>query len=224
MPSARNSKAIQRAIEEAQQRNALYAQRGELRLARQVHFRDAVQSKEWPRLDGFRNISVSAGAKKWRALSANALGPVGQAPSVEIAWRFSALHEGDVHLGRPTVAWHARWAQGIALERGKPIPRKLRKNIAHDTRFWWQGRILTLVEARKRILCAEYVRLARQQPEYAELRELLHRGYNIQLLGYDAAPTESVDALAVRINDPAEIFGYEHALMAMLLDADAVLQ
>lgn len=66
-----------KSVDEAQKKNREEKKRGQVKCAKQVHYRDTSgQDKRWPNTPGFLNVSVCSGSKKWSNLSPMKLGPI----------------------------------------------------------------------------------------------------------------------------------------------------
>lgn len=109
----------------------------------------------------------------------------------------------------PNADWWARraryWADPKAhrhVRRGRPLY------------AWWQGEPLGYVEARGKVYCPAYERLARATAAYAALEALVASGQSVLLVGYDGYRLER--PLADYFADPGKIFGHELVLAAML--------
>jgi hypothetical protein len=74
---------------------------------------------------------------------------------------------------------------------------------------------LSYVESRQ-FYCNFYERLARQEPDYTRLEQLLARGVNLQLCGYDAHPPGENQSVEEMYLDATKPFGHERVLYAML--------
>lgn len=218
---------LAREIEEARQRNALYGERGRVRLHRQYHFRDnSVGDKRWRKLPGFRNISVCAGAKKWKAVAPAFLGPItdhGQAnapaaQNLENLWRFIHIWPEDLQDGQPSADWMQRRNDGFQVEQGKRLPRALRRDESSACLgVWWSGQLLDEVRARREVFCPLYTRLVERNETFKELDMLVQQGYNLQLFGYQAFDfVEQGLSLRRALDDVSQPFGHEIVLYALL--------
>lgn len=218
---------LNKQIEEARQRNALYSQPGTVRLQRQFHFRDkSVENKRWRALPGFRNISVSSGAKKWKVLSPLYLGPVEHeemdgegnalppALSLEQLWRSCAVHKEDIGQdGKPNAQWHERRRDAFT----QPLKSGKRRSGEAPIYWFWRGQQLGLIEARKEIYCHLYAALVVETELYRELNLLVQQGFNLQLFGYEAYDfIEQGKSLLEAIEDREASFGHEFVLYGLL--------
>jgi hypothetical protein len=76
-----------------------------------------------------------------------------------------------------------------------------------------EPREFTYIECRA-FYCVWFERLAREEAEFRQLRELLDNGHNLEIVGYDAHPP--ADNLFDTYLDPDLPFGHELVLYAML--------
>lgn len=77
---------------------------------------------------------------------------------------------------------------------------------------------LSYLECRQ-FYCTFYDRIARNLPEYKELQELLSKGYNLLLCGFDAHDSTNRTLLEM-YDDPSKPFGHELVLYTMLTEED----
>lgn len=97
---------------------------------------------------------------------------------------------------------------------------------------------LDYIEARKRIYCGEYIRLAPKTAHFKKLMDLLDQGVNIQILEVDGPDPELtfspydritkkdpgllIDEEVIRmlVNDPRKPFGHGYAIASLLLNGE----
>lgn len=208
-------------INEARQINALHSRPGEIILQTQYHYRDkAAKDKHWRQLKGFRNISVCSGAKKWKYLSPVYIGPIKVEPdlvanSLEHLWHYSQVFAEDLYQDQIRAEWFHNRRYGFESPLGKPSAKRQKHG---QPLFWfWRGKRLSLVEARREIYCKVYAEHVAKLYVYADLRVMLKQGYNIQLFGYDAYDFGDKD-LVECLEDTSRPFGHEFVLYGLLTD------
>jgi hypothetical protein len=214
-------------VEGARTENQRLGRRGKLALAKMS------MRKAAPSLAGYRRVfpnyyhggrSDGLGVP---SLSPMSLGPVhhGQ-PGLPDAQNIENLHQGnkvfseEVVGDTPTPAFYA--TRLAMYEDEKPHRHKLDpKGKKHGNAplfsVWVERdgteRHLTYVESRQ-VYCHFYETLAREQPYYQKLVELLDDGYNLLLCGYDAFAINGTIEEAYL--DPSHPFGHERVLYTML--------
>lgn len=80
---------------------------------------------------------------------------------------------------------------------------------------------LKYIEARKKIYCGEYARLAPQTEHFKKMKKMLSEGKNLQILEVDG-PEGGLDidekTIREKINDSSKPFGHGYTIAALLLD------
>jgi hypothetical protein len=85
----------------------------------------------------------------------------------------------------------------------------------------WGGQRLSYIEARKAIYVPLYRKLATATPEFAELKAMIDKGTNVQIIGYDGYSIEMTrERMLEALNDGSRPFGHELVLAAMLAGID----
>ena len=87
--------------------------------------------------------------------------------------------------------------------------------------YYWNGKKLSEIEARKEIFCPFYVEFAVQTESFRKIKKILKDGYNVQLIAYDATPYSTEydpdgQILKDIFNDPSKAFTNAHVLAGML--------
>jgi len=95
---------------------------------------------------------------------------------------------------------------------------------------------LDYIEARKKIYCGEYIRLAPKTPHFKKLKEMIESGQNIQIVEVDGPDTNLIyppydqisrdnpgldineHNIKLLVNDPKKPFGHGFVIAALLLD------
>ena len=93
------------------------------------------------------------------------------------------------------------------------------KNVNIPKYFVWVDREgkehhLNYVTSRQ-FYCNFFERLVKVEPQYTRLVDLIHQGYNLNLIGYDASPIEASQIEEAYLK-PGLPFGHEKVLFAML--------
>ncbi len=178
--------------------------------------------KTWPVIPGYKNINVCSGARGiYKELSPMLLGPILEvgAQKMENLWQFSKVLESELDdNGDPGQLFFERREEGFSSHKG--IRRKSDKSPVKF--FYWESEKLDLVEARKKIYCNYYESLVVKTDAYKELEDILKRGINIQILGYDGHDydvKEDPDGskLFEFLKDTSRSFGHEFVLVGILI-------
>ncbi len=221
-------------IREHMLENKRLGQRGQVRCGR-LPYRFGKGDKTWPKTEGFKNINVCSGSKRFRGLSPMCLGPyrdlkvvantngdietlTGQ--NLENVWQASKVWEGDIDIfGRILPVWFrdrdtywsdTRAHRHIKGKKGKKVLFSLWVN--QET-----GRFIRLsyLDARRAIYCPLYEQLVKSTEAYKALEKALDNGFNVQILGDDGYDVEGLD-LEDCLNDKKRPFGHELCLVALL--------
>ena len=105
----------------------------------------------------------------------------------------------------------------FALDKGKrrALP-KAKAGIPVSS--YYQGKIMTYVESRKKIYCPFYEQLVVATPSYANLAKLVESGQNVLIVGPDGRNIPiNEESLRQAVNDPQYIFGHELVLCCLLM-------
>lgn len=175
--------------------------------------------KTWPVIPGYKNINVCSSARGiFKELSPMYLGPVEDSQTMENFWQFSKVLNSEIDVnGDPGQLFFERRETGFSSPKG--IRRKSDKSPVEY--FYWKGEKLNLVEARKRIYCYYYELLVVKTDAYKSLEDMLKRGINIQILGYDGHDYDPEDdssgsQLIEFLQDTSRSFGHEFVLAGLL--------
>ena len=194
--------------------------RGLVRVNRLIHFRDRSGiSKRWPVIPGFKNINVCSGSQGiFKELSPMRLGPVAGSQKMENLWQFSKVlaNETDAN-GEPSQLFFDRRDEGFS----SPVGIRRKADTSPVQFFYFGGKRLNLVEARKQIYCRYYESLVVQTDAYRALEDILNSGINIQFLGYDGHDYDpEADPNGSQLNqflqDTSRSFGHEFVLAGLL--------
>lgn len=168
------------------------------------------------------------------SLSPMSLGPVehGQ-PGLPPAKNIENFHQGskcfpaeiNLFTGKPAALFYENQRRFFLDD--EPHRHKYNPKENGGLRFFvWidkngEEHHLTYVQCRQ-FYCTFYERLAKQQPDFHELKRKLNRGYNLQICGYDAHPIEANDgetmaeAIERAYLAPDIPFGHERVLFTLL--------
>jgi hypothetical protein len=216
-------------VEDAMQRNIAQGSRGEVRVGKLPFFRGRSGDKTWPLIPGFKNVNVCSGAAGiYKELSPMKLGPICisdnwtcgkiNVKNIENLWQYSKVWPGEEIEDFPTTEFFERRKRGWADIKGH---RHVKKGTGSNPNIplysFWKGEKLSYVEARKRIYCPIYSQLVVNTTAYRRLDNLLDKGYNIQILGYDGYDfINEGKTLKMCVDDASRPFGHELVLAALL--------
>lgn len=156
----------------------------------------------------------------------------------EIVWEHPAERHVD-ETDEPTEAYWAWRQKGMANWYPVRYPNGFRGRHECLCCLWKDEKgdyqRLGYLEARKRIYCGEYARLAPKTPHFRRLQEMLRKGINLMILEVDgpdptlqfppydrissASPGLSIDEEVIRmlIDDERKPFGHGYVVAALLL-------
>jgi hypothetical protein len=171
---------------------------------------------------------TSSGTESEKQLSPFYLGPCRLygskiAERMENGWQFSKVYPEHVGSdGKPTKEYF-RWAsKGWLSYRAQRHPMG---KAAKARFFWWAGKKLDRVTARKQIYVPLYVEQVVKQPFFKELKALwdeFDKDGVLYLMDFDAYEYGTM-TLSEDLNNPAKAMGHGFVL-AMLLTNDAALK
>jgi hypothetical protein len=173
--------------------------------------------------------------------------PLSRFQPSNIIWEHPAEVHLDSQTGKPTAAYWAWRAKGMSNAYAVRYPNgfKGRKDCVCSI---WPGNAddqderLTYIEARKRIYCGEYARLAPPTASFKRLRALLEQGVNLQIVEVDGpdpsltfAPYDQISTanpgllmteqtIRLLINDARKPFGHGFVIAALLLGGQEWMQ
>jgi hypothetical protein len=211
-----NYKDVLKAEQDARELNLSRKSRGKLRVVNVApHF-------SYPVFPGYKNIGISTRTPtKMQELSSVNMGPFSnpQVPNLYTLWMVSKIYDEDLDSnGSYTngylkkIEYRAKCAYWSDKDHWKE------KNTLF---YYWQGKELNEIEARREIFCPLYVDFARKTKSFRKIKKLLNDGYNIQLVGYDTVSYSSAydpdgQLLKDIFNDPSNPFSNAHVLAGML--------
>jgi hypothetical protein len=194
-----------------------------------------------PRYEGYININVCTGSRgKWKNLSPMILGPFwfrekkhhsslspdpGFLPDEDSAyqkifitnfenlWQFSKIY--NIDLDRNNVIQSSFFERRGKMTAEKPYRRVIPKSKGYPIASYFNGKILSYLEARIYYYCSIYASLAILRPEYQELVSKIQNGEKIHIIGYDGRYVDLVDIKTeiLRTDIP---FGHELVLTCLL--------
>lgn len=151
-----------------------------------------VRGTPYPKIDGWETISAwSRGADPWKNLSPFRLGKLYEFSSFENFWQsFKVWEKVDAQKG-----WDWTWPEEIHVDKdnnpnenwkkwhdalmSNPHPIRRPNGRAIPLYAWWNGKKLSVIEARKEIYIPELQKLYRNDPTYQKLLEKVRDGQNI---------------------------------------------
>lgn len=98
----------------------------------------------------------------------------------ENAWQYSKLYDGHIDINVPNRDWYRWRSKGLSLETANRYP--MGKHTKHKA-FWWDGKLLSISQARRQVYIPLYSALVRELPEYMRLQALFMNG-SISLFDY----------------------------------------
>lgn len=150
--------------------------------------------------------------------------PLGKFHKSTIIWEHGTEDHVD-EAGEPNAAYWAWRAKGTTNARAIRYPNGFSGRHKCICSLWPNAegvyQRLSYLEARKRIYCAEYARLAPPTLAFQQLQGMLHKGTNLQLIEVDGPETSTLmDEQTVRklVDDPSKPFGHGYVIAALLLD------
>lgn len=154
--------------------------------------------------------------------------------NIENLWQYSKVWQGDEDLKTklPGKRFFVRRAAGWAKEKADRYPLKdptkvkSKSNPAFKSTTstvnksiplysWWKGEKLSYLEARRKIYCPIYEKLARTSPVFQALLSRVENGENILILGYDGYDRGN-KSWKECFEDTSRPFGHELVLACML--------
>jgi len=176
-------------------------------------------------------------SKLYRKVTAQRI-PLGRYHPDTIVWEHPAEVHVDEETGDPTPAYWEWRRKGMGNERAVRYPNGFagRTQCVCSIMLDDNGNTrLGYIEARKRIYCAEYARLAPRTDAFKKLHRLLtEQGRDIQLVEVDGPDPKDfggvtsllMDEALVRrlVNDPKRPFGHGYVIAALLLGGQAWLE
>jgi hypothetical protein len=171
---------------------------------------------------GYKNICIANRTRsKTKELASINMGPITK-PSVNdlfTLWMKSKICDEDFDQNGDYIkSYLRRISERNEFEYSTDIDyRKDRKTLF----YYWQGKELNEIEARREIFCPLYVEFARETDSFRKIKKLLEDGYNVQLIGYDTVSWSSAydpdgQLLKDIFNDPSTLFSNAHVLAGML--------
>jgi hypothetical protein len=192
-----------------------------------------VGSKKQNDPNGLYVNCTSSGNEDEKHLSPFSLGPCRlygnfTAKRMENAWQFSKVH--PLHVGpdgRPTPEYF-EWAEkGWSSWKAERYP--MGKGVNAKAAFhWWDGQVLTKVEARKRIYVPLYAEQVVKQPYFKGLKKVWEEEIkpdeenSLYLMDFDAYKYGTL-SLSEVLSNPEKSMGHGFVL-AMLLTNDVALR
>ena len=193
----------------------------------------------------FKNIKTSdTGDVFVRELSPLLIGPVNGFVTFENHWQYQKVHEELGHWNpdtkQPTDEWYA-WREGgmtRVTRKGKgirtdPQVSKLKKSSANwkPIGAWWNGELIGLIEARKKIYVPYYLELIRKTNALKEMKHMIDNGDNLMIMDLDGPSLEShpigivlcsagYEDIATALNDESRSFGHGWIVAAELAKID----
>lgn len=152
-----------------------------------------------------------------------------------IIWEHPAEKHVNERTGEPTHAYWAWRAKGMNNRWAVRYPNGFEGRHSCLCSLWRDEK-LGYIDARKKIYCAEYARLAPPTYAFQTLRAMLDEGINLQLLEVDGpdptlryAPYDQISAeqpglliteatIRLLVNDGRKPFGHGYVIAALLLD------
>lgn len=183
--------------------------------------------KKWPKTDGYKNINVCSSAHgAWKSLSPMVLGPIDfkliedgkkvkyTCKVFENLWQYSKVWPGEFNekTGKPTKEWYERRKKGWENPKGVRHVKKGKPLFS-----WWNDMRLSYFEARKIIYAPLYAKYVAKTEGWKKLVELVEKGQNIQLLGYDGYDFGK-KSLKECFKDLSKPFGHELVLCCLLMN------
>jgi hypothetical protein len=176
----------------------------------------------YPIYPGYRNICVCNRTRsKTKELASVNMGPITK-PLVNdlfTLWMKSKICDEDFDQNGDYIkSYLRRISERNEFEYSTDIDYwKDRKTLF----YYWQGKELNEIEARRKIFCPLYVEFARETDSFRKIRKLLQDGYNVQLIGYDTVSYSSAydpngHILEEIFNDPKIPYSNAHVLAGML--------
>ena len=170
----------------------------------------------YPLGPGYKNICVSTRTTgKTRELSSIEMGPINSpsAPNLYTLWNMCKIKERAINGDGKII----KNFQNIRFYKSDNTYRYEWKTLF----YYWQGKELNEIEARREIFCPLYVDFARKTKSFRNIKKLLKAGYNVQLIGYDSVPYSSAydpvgQILKDIFNEPSKPFTNVHVLAGML--------
>lgn len=166
------------------------------------------------------------------ALSPKAMGPINHGqPGLPIAKNLENFHQGnkvfrsETHKKNPTDDWYKiqkRMYKDPEPHRHKDAAKTIKGNKNIPLYSIWRRADgteikISYIESRQ-FYCTFYERIARKLPEFKYLKTKLAKGYNLQIIGYDAYPiTKTIEEHYL---DDSKPFGHELVLYTMLVESD----
>lgn len=157
---------------------------------------------------GYKRFSVSTrGRSKTRELSACLIGPIKNPPTINLYTLWMNCRINNI-IKKPQGG-HIYYSDNFYRYKGKTLF------------YYWSGKKLNEIEARKEIFCPFYVEFAVQTDSFQKIKKILKDGYNVQLIAYDATPYSTEydpdgQILKDIFNDPSKPFTNAHVLAGLL--------
>ena len=209
-------------------------------------------SKEVPKIDGYTNIIIHTSGKVFGGQLSPYILKDEKGRLLENIWQFSKIykivtaqnqklsryqpkvitwnHPEEIHVdssGKITnLYWEWRekgmnnW-YAIRYPNGFKGRHTVLYSLWEDKNKEYQK--LNYIEARKKIYCGEYARLAPKTEHFKKMKKMISEGKNLQILEVDG-PEGGLDidekTIREKINDPAKPFGHGYTIAALLLDGE----
>lgn len=232
----------------------------------QVRVAKYYPGKKEPETKGFRNVLIHTSASGLGGPLSPYVLRNEKGHLLENVWQFSKLYarvtKQRIALGRyqqDTIIWDHPEEFHVGAD-GEPTPeywawRHKGENNPRAVRYpngyhgrkscicsLWQDERLGYIEARKKIYCGEYARLAPQTEAFKQLHALLKQGINLQLVEVDGPdptlaypPYDEISAdnpgllmcektIRLLVNDARKPFGHGFVIAALLLEGAEWMQ
>lgn len=221
--------------------------KGKVCCGRIVHFRSKEPNKFHPTLDKFININVTSGTRsRWKSLSPMIIGefefiedkcinkwyPDGIHPGFkefdedktrqiavcqrfENMWQTNKVYDIDMKDGVIQKSFFERRAKMFSDPKGhrRSLPKSKGKVIS----AYYDRKLYNYLESRY-FYCTFYEYLIQEIPEYKELVEMLNKGINLHIVGYDGKNIDMTkEGFKKAYDDPESPFGHELVICAMLM-------
>ena len=227
-------------VRKATSQNARDGRRGQVKVGKLPHWRDSgVADKTWPKLEGFKNVSVCSGNPgPFKQLNPSKLGPIclrfrgGDrilAHNISNLWEFSKVFLEDIEpgTGHPNKAWFDRRTKCWPEEEGYRLLAKRGDEGRQPQYFFWGAtEKFTGIQARSHIFCRAYARTAVRTDGYRKLVDLIEKGTNIHILGYEGYDYDRHNSdgdhgcsLEDCLFDMNKLFGHELVIAGLLTGA-----
>lgn len=209
-------------------------------------------SKEVPKIDGYTNIIIHTSGKVFGGQLSPYILKDEDGHLLENIWQFSKIykvvdaqnqklsrfqpnvitwnHPKEIHIGADGKTTDAYWEwreKGMNNWYAIRYPNGFNGRKLVKCSLWEneKGEYVKLdyIEARKKIYCGEYARLAPSTEHFKKMKKMLLEGKNLQILEVDGSEGGlDIDEKTIRekINDTSKPFGHGYTIAALLLDGE----